>query len=867
MLRQTQDSFQLSTNLTKNFIQKITRIKPLVPRVIATSIVVVMLMLGIGNQYFVPITGCVLFATAQSDIDDILADKSARFITLSGSTNRESGEPLAEGSFWLLRRDKDKVLQILGVGTTDRPRGDVDINDPTPMYMLMRYIFHVNTDLFRFPLVLGNTWTQQGADWALQVQTTLEGYEQVDVSAGTFSDCLKHKTVFTEAKAGSPLKSSLVNGTRYLWFAKGIGIVKMRYEHSNGTITEAELLESDVPVKGEDYFPLQVGNMWIYKWQNDYRDVTIEKCQVVENTYKFPFPVPDQDNTVPESERMELASARYEVKIDADERRVAHVKGILTPKEGSGDTLLLSMSTFGTEDLDDGYARYLRDLTVTAANEEELPIEKLGKTRWAVKVKNKTPVAVSYKILLNHDERIWPPGRSETPYVQEDCIFLTGNALFIVGEVSDIELHIDVPNNWRVSTPWHHVGDKGHRFALKDQNDLQSAYLVLGTHSEKVAKSEAAEVVVAVGGRFKAAAAEIQGTVEAFLKAYSGVFDGTPKGKILFVANPYGEQLHLDGGASGHSLSVIIGGTLETAKHFWMPFVGHEVLHIWNAEAISFSGHEEYWFMEGFTEYYSNIVSARLGFISESDFLKILESWCESYLSTQGELSLREAGRNKSGHKSFIYCGGSLIAAALDVQIRKLTQNQKNLDDVMKQMYKEFGITGETYTVDDVIRVVSDIAGESFESFFRKYVSGTERLPLAEYLEGAGLDVVVDEGLPNIGYIRREMLHIQSLTQAPTGGLIIDKSPMYQDGDNLVAINGKPVNTYNDIRKIAKGWTSGGVVELTLERKGEEIALPVTLGEIPEKLPIGEAIVTIDRNADSTDFQRAIWSGILGTSQ
>ena len=96
------------------------------------------------------------------------------------------------------------------------------------------------------------------------------------------------------------MKNSLVNGTRYLWFAKGVGVVKMYYEHANGTITEAELLEYEIPTNGTEYFPLQVDNTWTYKWQNDYREeAAIERCQVTENGHERP----DQDTTPPEVER------------------------------------------------------------------------------------------------------------------------------------------------------------------------------------------------------------------------------------------------------------------------------------------------------------------------------------------------------------------------------------------------------------------------------------------------------------------------------------------------------------------------------------------------------------------------------------
>ena len=114
------------------------------------------------------------------------------------------------------------------------------------------------------------------------------------------------------------------------------------------------------------------------------------------------------------------------------------------------------------------------------------------------------------------------------------------------------------------------------------------------------------------------------------------------------------------------------------------------------------------------------------------------------------------------------------------------------------------------------------------------------------------------------------MLRIRGgLTQSPVGALVIHKSPEYSDEDILVAINGTPVNAFNDVAKLAKNWKSGDVVELTLERNGEEIILPVTLGGTSEKPPLETGIfdVNITRRTDSTDSQRTILAGILGNGQ
>ena len=190
---------------------------------------------------------------------------------------------------------------------------------------------------------------------------------------------------------------------------------------------------------------------------------------------------------------------------------------------------------------------------------------------------------------------------------------------------------------------------------------------------------------------------------------------------MLFVANPYGGKGETQGGVSGRSISVLIGGALdEASRHLWVPLVGHEVVHIWNGKAINFR-EQEYWFSEGFTEYYSRVVSVR----------------------------------------------------------------------------------------------------------------------------------------------------IQSMSQTPIGDLIIHKSPAYQDGDNLMAINGMPVDAFEDIAKLAKDWHSGDVVELTIGRSDTEITRSVTLGGTSEKPPLDAGLVdvTVTKRANSTAAQRAVLTGILGESE
>jgi RNA polymerase sigma factor (sigma-70 family) len=703
------------------------------------------------------------------------------------------------------------------------------------------------------------------------VKTTPDFSEEIP------TDTKEIRIVFNERMTGTDISYSLLPIGNMRWDEDGKTLVIPITENLEPSKTYTLILNS-----GGKYF-------------TDLAENQLEECTLIFTTKDAPEPKSFDKAVIESGEKREVADvgahkllekATYTVAITADEPRVANVCCVLTMKEDSDEAILLYMNNNGASDLPNGYAHYLRDITASDAEGNKLPIEELGDARWAIKPGDKSPVMLKYKALLKHDERDWQFGPGEVPYTEEDCIFWTGRALFIVGEVSDIELRFDVPDGWYVSTPWKPelrvVTECENRsaktlfsysFAVKDQDDLTESFILAGTHLQLMAKSSDTEILLAIGGSFKESATVIQSTVEGFLKAYTSIFDGAPESRMLFVANPnpFVKKGWMHTGVFGRSLNLLRGGALDVASRYhWTPFIGRELFHVWNGQAISHSGQED-WFSEGFTNYYSELIHARLGWTKESDFLKRMERACRLYLSNQGQLSIRDAGNSKL--HDLVYEGGSLIGIALDLQIRKLTDNKKSLDDVMKQMYQQFGLTGKKYTMQDVIEIVNEITGENFEEFFGKYVSGTERLPLEEYFSYAGLDVQVKLGeeLPSRGHVIHT-LHINSLTQT-NEGLIIHRSQKYgyQDEDNLIAMNGVPVKTFDDMRKAAKGlpsnevkgWKPGNKVELTILRKGEKVTTSVLGGTSEELRTERDVTVTITKRKDITDSQQAILLGIL----
>ena len=221
--------------------------------------------------------------------------KTKRNITVRIETTTENGKPLGAGTFSLKRTDA--LLGLTGFNF-----GWEGSNPVEPLSTTCFETF-LTPFLFRFPTVVGDIWTQEGF-WNSQVETTLDRHERIQTSTAVFPTCLKHKSVLINA-APNPqndiptiiddkryeldskhanLIKDFVNGTRYLWFAKGIGLVKTRYEHASGLTTEAELMEYSVPGKTEESLPMQIGSTYTYKYHNVFNDKTVfEKWRVTEN--------------------------------------------------------------------------------------------------------------------------------------------------------------------------------------------------------------------------------------------------------------------------------------------------------------------------------------------------------------------------------------------------------------------------------------------------------------------------------------------------------------------------------------------------------------------------------------------------------
>ena len=232
-------------------------------------------------------------------------DRMTKF-QINSIASKANGKSVGSGSFFIMKAGR--TLRFTGHSTRGMPE------EPAPWYQVFSYIGCPITgmDLFRSGMNVGDSWSHV-SDKNERADVELRAGMTVGVLAGKFEDCIEHITTFTGMTGSSDEETAFLNGTRHLWFARGVGLVMMQYEHSDGTKTRAMLTEYNVSDSSGDYLPLKIGNSWIYTWKNDYRQLfVIEKCEVVAPGTEVREPEePDRHPAVlvRDQERLELNDA------------------------------------------------------------------------------------------------------------------------------------------------------------------------------------------------------------------------------------------------------------------------------------------------------------------------------------------------------------------------------------------------------------------------------------------------------------------------------------------------------------------------------------------------------------------------------
>ncbi|HEY4799405.1 MAG TPA: PDZ domain-containing protein, partial [Bacteroidia bacterium] len=179
--------------------------------------------------------------------------------------------------------------------------------------------------------------------------------------------------------------------------------------------------------------------------------------------------------------------------------------------------------------------------------------------------------------------------------------------------------------------------------------------------------------------------------------------------------------------------------------------------------------------------------------------------------------------------KTSIYSEGCLIALMTDLMIRKYSNNEKSLDDVMRYLYQEFSKKNMGYTEADYKSVCEKMAGHSFDEFFSNYVykASSYENALIECIDYIGLQLLTNSSKKHheryFGF-KTSDIHPAPKVIAIYPTSIAEKAGL-QLGDEILSINGYSLK--NNLNEWARYFGSNEIT-LTVTNTGKSRIISFT---------------------------------------
>ena len=522
------------------------------------------------------------------------------------------------------------------------------------------------------------------------------------------------------------------------------------------------------------------------------------------------------------------------------------------------------------------FARNIVELSVEIDGRVERG-RKVDKSTWRIE-KGGQEVIVRYEVYAN-DLSV------RAVHFDMTHAYFNGPSVFLkVHDREDGPCSVQIANNgrdWRVATsmPVEHVDENGFgEYSAESYEDLIDHPVEIGQISLGQFVVVDVPHEIAITGRHRADMDRVCRDVARICEQHMRMFgEPAPIDRYLFLVTAVGDGY---GGLEHRYSSSLIckrgdlprQGVDEVTDDYrkFLGLCSHEYFHLWNVKRIlpatfaaSNLSEEAYtrmlWVFEGITSYYDDLALVRSGLITRASFLQLVARTITRVLRTPGRLrqTLEESSfdtwikfykRDENTPNAVVsyYDKGSLAALALDLTIRRETDNSKSLDDVMRRLWRTYGDKGlPEGGFEELAEAETTLP---LSNFFDSVLRSTDELPLSELLEFVGVEFnrrpaakATDLGgslgrkevtpgpwlgiKPAVKSGRVKLEHVYADSPAAGAGL--------STSDEIVAVEGLRITPKN-LGATLKTYTPGDKIEITAFRRDELMSFTVELAVPPE---------------------------------
>ncbi|MBC7834020.1 MAG: M61 family metallopeptidase, partial [Phycisphaerales bacterium] len=555
--------------------------------------------------------------------------------------------------------------------------------------------------------------------------------------------------------------------------------------------------------------------------------------------------------------------------------------------------------------------RWITAATAGTSNEPgfPLPIEKLDKATWRVSAPaDPTDVVITYELYASSLN-------DRTRHVDDTHAFLSPSTVFLYPvewRAQPLRVRFEpLPNDWQIATSLEADPAVPNAVTALNYDTLVDSPIEIGLHESFTftAGGKPHHVVIWMGGQQAAAdqfdtnklSEDFTAIVEEQLKIFG---EPPPYERYLYI-------LHVGpgmGGGTEHLSSFVAQAgpaalevkldtegayqpVDEKAYRGFLSLISHEHFHTWNVKRFRPADltpyeyrREQYtrllWLVEGTTSYYDDLVCVRAGVAPVDKYLEMMAGTINGELGRPGGavqpltessfdawIKFNKPSPDAANSTVSFYSRGSMVSLALDLEIRRRTENTENkssLDDAMRLLYERFPppplSTG--YTAADLIEILVELTQTDFSGFFDAHISATEPPDFASLVGVVGLGLVPadKEGEPVSPFLGLTLT--DRAGKAVVTGIATD-GPGYTSGilieDEVVALSGQRLSAAGLDARLKK-LKPGDTVALTLFRREQLREIEITLAEVPANRRARK----LERISEPTDAQRLAYEDWIG---
>lgn len=503
------------------------------------------------------------------------------------------------------------------------------------------------------------------------------------------------------------------------------------------------------------------------------------------------------------------------------------------------------------------FARKIDSFTAHTADGTPLKSEKTRKNNWLVQTKGVKTLVLKYRVYAFEFS-------VRTSFIDADHATINAASVFMFVENmqnQNTTLHIKPYKDWKkISTSLNPVlPNDPFTLQIPNYDIFVDSPIEIGNHETHAFEASGVPHELAIIGSSNCNTQQMIADIQKIVAEEVAVFGEHPCQRyVIFNYNTdgmYGGLEHL----SSCALTYPRWDYAANKYGRWQGLMSHEYFHLWNVKRLRPKElgpfdyeNENYthllWLAEGTTSYYDDLILRRNGLLSIESYLGIVAGNVSDLENKPGDkvqsvaesswdawIKYYRADENFDNISMSYYMKGAVITNLLDLEILQSTKGKKDFDDVLRYLYDEYyKKQGRGITDQELQSAVEKIANKSLDTFFAKYIFGTEQPNYNQYFGYVGLKLI-DNNANNT------KISLGITSKLDNGKIIIAKTistgAAYRCGlnvnDEIIAIDSYRVNTEPLLETLLNRKKAGEEVMFLVSRAGILKTIPVVLATDP----------------------------------